>query len=85
MGPAPYGVVTPSQTFSWEISRLVVAVAIFDCNVIPSFTTARDDEKRLKSEWHGDGSSDGFGPTDLVNQLARYQPPATHLPLEDSA
>ena len=28
MGPATYGVVTPSQAFSWEISRLVVAVAI---------------------------------------------------------
>ena len=73
MGPAPYGVVTPSQTFSWEISRLVVAVAIFDCNVIPSFTTARDDEKRLKSEWHGDGNSDGFDSTSC-------QIPATSCP-----
>ena len=69
MGSAPYGVVTPAQVFSWEISRLVVAVAVLDCNVSPLFTTARDDEKPLKSEWHGDGSGDGFGPKDLVNQL----------------
>ena len=39
MGPASYGVVTPSQAFSWEISRLIEAVAILDCNVIPPFTT----------------------------------------------
>ena len=69
MGSAPYGVVTPAQAFSWEISRLVVAVAVLDCNVSPLFTTARDDEKPLKSEWHGDGSGDGFGPKDLVNWL----------------
>ena len=38
------GVVTPSQAFSWEISRLIVAVAIFTYRVIVHAATARNDE-----------------------------------------
>ena len=47
-----------------------------------SLATARDDEKRLKSEWHGDGSSDGFSPKDLVNQLPDTSHPSSSMAIE---
>jgi hypothetical protein len=68
-------------------SRLIVAVAILVGRDNWHDTTARDDEKHLKSEWHGDGSADCFGPKGLVNQLpaTSYQPLATsHQPLATS-
>ena len=37
-----YRVVTPSQAFSWEISRLIVAVAIFTYRAIVHAATARN-------------------------------------------
>ena len=40
--PAAYRVVTPSQAFSWEISRLIEAVAIFTDRVKQHTTTARN-------------------------------------------
>ena len=46
-----YRVVTPSQAFSWEISRLIVAVAIFKDRATTTLTTARNDDERMDS--HG--------------------------------
>ena len=40
---------TPSQAFSWEISRLIEAVAIFDCGITAPLTTARDDDLSAES------------------------------------
>ena len=40
----------PSQAFSWEISRLVAAVAILGSSVIPPLATARDDGGSVVSD-----------------------------------
>ena len=48
--PISSGVVTPSESFIWEISRLVDAVAIFKDRATATLTTARNDVIGVESD-----------------------------------